>query len=108
MAITKIWAVKCRIEDAIDYTTNEKKTINPNYDKEEKAENLFNTLYKKSCKEEGGEGKLRENSNEIGEYVKEYIWEKDGYIKILSIKGYFDELTFTFVSQVVESEFSQK
>ena len=78
------------------------------YDKEEKAENLFNTLYKKSCKEEGGEGKLRENSNEIGENVKEYIWEKEGYIKILSIKCYLDELTLSYVNRIVESEFSQK
>ena len=32
MAVTKIWAVKCRIEDALDYTTNEGKTMNPDYD----------------------------------------------------------------------------
>lgn len=32
MAITKIWAIKCRVEDAIDYTTNEEKTLNTSYE----------------------------------------------------------------------------
>ena len=40
MAVTKIWAVKCRIEDAIDYTTNEEKTINPEYNNEDKKTKL--------------------------------------------------------------------
>lgn len=45
MAITKIWAVKARVEDAIDYTTNEEKTINPKYDKEEKEEEKYLEQY---------------------------------------------------------------
>ena len=45
MAITKIWAVKCRVEDAINYTTNEEKTINPDYDKEEKEEEKYLEQY---------------------------------------------------------------
>ena len=40
MAVTKIWAVKCRIEDALDYTTNEEKTTNPDYDSEDKNTEL--------------------------------------------------------------------
>ena len=40
MAITKIWAVKCRVEDAINYTTNEEKTLNPDYDKEDEKTEL--------------------------------------------------------------------
>ena len=47
MAVTKIWAVKCRIEDAIDYTTNEEKTMNPEYneDKKTKLKDEFDDYY---------------------------------------------------------------
>ena len=52
MAITKIWAVKCRIEDALDYTTNAEKTINPDYELEDKKTELkreydefYNSIY---------------------------------------------------------------
>ena len=42
MAVTKIWAVKCRVEDALDYTTNEEKTMNPEYDNEDKKTEIKN------------------------------------------------------------------
>ena len=42
MAITKIWAIKCRVEDAIDYTTNEEKTLNLNYEIENDTEEFEN------------------------------------------------------------------
>lgn len=79
------------------------------YDEEKEANDCFDTLYKKSCKEEGGESKLlREESNKIGESIKEYKWVKDEYYKTLSIKHYLDDLTLSFSWQIVEAEFSRK
>ena len=55
MAITKIWAIKCRIEDAIDYTTNEEKTLNPSYKIEDNKEELkedYESEYEKFYMEE--------------------------------------------------------
>lgn len=52
MAITKIWAVKCRVNDAIDYTTNAEKTLNPNYNKSEQDEEEFLQKYDSYYNEE--------------------------------------------------------
>lgn len=52
MAITKIWAVKSRIDLAIDYTTNEEKTLNPDYDKNEDDETEIRSEYEKYYEEE--------------------------------------------------------
>lgn len=55
MAITKIWAIKCRIEDVIDYTTNEEKTLNPSYELEENREEFdedYGSEYEKYYDEE--------------------------------------------------------
>ena len=52
MAITKIWAVKCRVNDAIDYTTNAEKTLNPNYNKAEQDEEEFLQKYDSYYNEE--------------------------------------------------------
>lgn len=55
MAITKIWAIKCRVENAIDYTTNEKKTLNPTYksgDNKEEFKKDYESEYEKYYDEE--------------------------------------------------------
>ena len=55
MAITKIWAIKCRVEDAIDYTTNEEKTLNLNYEIENDTEEFkedYESEYDKYYEEE--------------------------------------------------------
>jgi hypothetical protein len=57
------------------------------FSESDEAKDFFNTLYKKCCKEEGGEGKLRKESNNIGESIEEYKWGKKGYYKFLSIKS---------------------
>lgn len=51
MAITKIWAIKCRVEDAINYTTNKEKTLNPSYGSEDNGAD-YESEYEKYYKEE--------------------------------------------------------
>lgn len=51
MAITKIWAIKCRVEDAINYTTNKEKTLNPSYGSEDNGAD-YESKYEKYYEEE--------------------------------------------------------
>ena len=64
MAITKIWAIKCRVEDAIDYTTNEEKTLNLNYEIE----------------------------NDTEEFKEDYESEYDKYYEEYLYKNYYQDL----------------